>query len=72
MSRTEDRNPNDRDTERRHNPAGPSAKKIDTATEAVCANCGMTQDEWKTPAGFQDEGQTYCCEGCAVGAGCTC
>ena len=43
-----------------------------TVTEQTCANCGMKQDEWRTPHGFKQEGETFCCEGCATGTGCTC
>jgi hypothetical protein len=43
-----------------------------TATEQTCANCGMKQDEWRTPKGYQQDSETFCCEGCATGTGCTC
>jgi len=43
-----------------------------TVTEQTCANCGMKQDEWKTPQGYNQDGETFCCEGCATGTGCTC
>jgi hypothetical protein len=43
-----------------------------TVTEQTCANCGMKQDEWRTPQGYQQDGETFCCEGCATGTGCTC
>jgi predicted RNA-binding Zn-ribbon protein involved in translation (DUF1610 family) len=43
-----------------------------TATELVCPNCGMTRDEWGSAEGYKQEGQTYCCEGCADGTGCSC
>jgi len=43
-----------------------------TVTEQTCANCGMKQDEWRTPQGYKQDGETFCCEGCATGTGCTC
>lgn len=46
--------------------------QIQTATEQTCANCGMQQDEWRTPQGFKQDSETFCCEGCASGTGCTC
>ena len=37
----------------------------------TCPMCGM--DLRKAPnGGFAQYGETYCCEGCATGAGCTC
>jgi len=47
-------------------------KPTQTATEQTCANCGMQQDEWRTTQGFKQDGETFCCEGCASGTGCTC
>jgi hypothetical protein len=38
----------------------------------TCANCGMEQPEWQTPHGVEQDGERYCCEGCAGGSGCTC
>ena len=46
--------------------------KPGTATEQTCANCGMKQDEWRTPQGYKMDAETFCCEGCATGTGCTC
>lgn len=37
-----------------------------------CPSCGMERDEWATLAGFENDGKTYCCRGCAEGAECTC
>ena len=36
-----------------------------------CPGCGMLLSDRKTD-GFVFENQTYCCEGCADGSGCTC
>jgi hypothetical protein len=52
------------------NPTG--RQDPNTVTEQTCANCGMKQDEWRTPQGYHQDGETFCCEGCATGAGCTC
>lgn len=46
--------------------------KPGTVTELTCANCGMKQEEWRTPQGYKQDGETFCCEGCATGTGCTC
>ncbi len=41
-------------------------------TDLSCPGCGMSLDDRKTE-GFTDLGnQTYCCESCAKGTGCTC
>jgi hypothetical protein len=42
--------------------------------EQTCAACGMARSEWKgnSGQGYTKEGQTYCCQGCAEGSGCTC
>jgi hypothetical protein len=49
----------------------------DTAQDVAggtCPNCGMNRDEWQGNGGlgYEYQGQTYCCEGCADGSGCTC
>ena len=40
----------------------------------TCANCGMAKEEWRgnNGEGFQMGESTYCCQGCAIGTGCTC
>jgi len=42
--------------------------------EEKCVNCGMPKSEWRgnNGQGFVVNGQTYCCQGCAIGTGCTC
>ena len=42
--------------------------------EQTCANCGMSKNEWmgNNGEGFQMGEKTYCCQGCAIGTGCTC
>lgn len=44
----------------------------ETQVNQTCANCGMKQEEWHTPQGYQQDGETFCCKGCASGIGCTC
>lgn len=37
----------------------------------ICGKCSKPHDEWSTP--YHENGEkTYCCEGCANNAGCTC
>ena len=39
----------------------------------ICPNCGMEKEEWSNDSeGYDHRGETFCCEGCAEGAGCTC
>ena len=40
----------------------------------TCPNCDMPREEWQGNGGqgFQAGEQTYCCQGCAIGTGCTC
>lgn len=37
----------------------------------ACPGCRMTKNEWPGE-GYTHEGETYCCQGCAEGTGCTC
>ena len=37
----------------------------------ACPGCRMKKNEWPGE-GYTHEGETYCCQGCAEGAGCTC
>jgi len=42
--------------------------------EQTCSRCDMPRHQWKGNDGegvLQDD-QTYCCQGCAEGTGCTC
>jgi hypothetical protein len=36
-----------------------------------CPGCGMVKNSWPGE-GYTHEGETYCCQGCAEGTGCTC
>jgi hypothetical protein len=47
-------------------------EESETTQKTDCPGCGMGRDEWSTPSGFVQGDQTFCCEGCATGAGCTC
>jgi hypothetical protein len=40
----------------------------------TCPNCQMSREEWQGNAGqgYEYQGQTYCCQGCGEGTGCTC
>lgn len=42
--------------------------------EPQCENCGMPKSEWKgnLGKGYQVEGETYCCRGCAEDGECDC
>lgn len=47
------------------------AKNIKARVSLACPVCGM--DLKKSPnGGFAKYGETYCCQGCADGTGCTC
>ncbi len=37
----------------------------------ACPGCRMVKNEWPGE-GYTHEGETYCCQGCAEGTGCTC
>jgi hypothetical protein len=37
----------------------------------TCPGCGMAKNDWPGE-GYTHEGQSYCCQGCAEGTGCTC
>ena len=39
-----------------------------------CAKCGLERQQWvgNNRQGFALAGQPYCCQGCAIGTGCTC
>jgi hypothetical protein len=37
----------------------------------ACPDCKMVKNEWPGE-GYTHEGETYCCQGCAEGTGCTC
>jgi hypothetical protein len=41
------------------------------APRPFCPNCKMPKNEWPGE-GYTLGGQSYCCQGCAEGTGCTC
>jgi hypothetical protein len=51
-------------------------QQTDPAEQGIaqaCPNCGMNREEFANDGqGYEYAGQTYCCEGCAEGSGCTC
>jgi hypothetical protein len=42
-----------------------------TSGPPACPGCGMAKNDWPGE-GYTHEGQSYCCQGCAEGTGCTC
>jgi len=53
----------------------PMETAMATPTEQqTCANCGKPKAEWtgNSGQGFPMGDKTYCCQGCAIGTGCTC
>ena len=47
-----------------------NARKTRTP-QPFCPNCKMPKNEWPGE-GYTFQGQSYCCQGCAEGTGCTC
>src|SRR6185436_12418982 len=48
----------------------------DSSTDAssplsACPGCAMIKNEWPGE-GYTHEGESYCCQACAEGTGCTC
>jgi hypothetical protein len=39
--------------------------------QPFCPGCGMIKNEWPGE-GYTFQNQSYCCQGCAEGTGCTC
>lgn len=48
-----------------------NAKTNSAAPQPACPGCGMLKNQWPGE-GYTHEGQTWCCQGCAEGTGCTC
>jgi hypothetical protein len=44
---------------------------VEIANPPRCPTCAMNKNDWPGE-GYSHEGQTYCCQGCAEGTGCTC
>jgi hypothetical protein len=53
---------------------GPRQEETIMAFEQSCPNCGMAREDWQgnNGQGYTAGRETYCCEGCATGRGCTC
>lgn len=47
---------------------------MSSKNEQICSGCGLEKKEWQgnRGQGYRQEGDAYCCIGCAEGAGCTC
>src|SRR6188768_4204073 len=51
---------------------GTANSSTDISTpQPACPGCAMIKNEWPGE-GYTHEGETYCCQGCAEGTGCTC
>ena len=48
-----------------------NVKNRKTQTDVTCPGCAMDLSE-RGATGFVKENETYCCEGCAEGTGCSC
>jgi hypothetical protein len=44
------------------------------ANESMCSRCGLMREEWSANRGkgLMQNGEIYCCLGCANDEGCTC
>ena len=42
-----------------------------SSPKPACPGCRMKKNEWPGE-GYTHDGETYCCQGCAEGTGCTC
>jgi hypothetical protein len=49
----------------------PQRRRFQKSPKPACPGCGMIKNDWPGE-GYTHEGQTYCCQGCAEGTGCTC
>lgn len=47
------------------------AQSQESSPAPACPGCGMIKNEWPGE-GYTHDGETYCCQGCAEGTGCTC
>jgi hypothetical protein len=45
--------------------------KFSSSEGPACPGCGMLKNAWPGE-GYTHENETYCCQGCAEGTGCTC
>src|SRR5688572_9704592 len=49
----------------------PQAARGGKPIKPKCPGCRMPKNDWPGE-GYTHEGQSYCCQGCAEGTGCTC
>jgi hypothetical protein len=49
----------------------PVRKKFSSSAGPACPGCGMLKNAWPGE-GYTHDNETYCCQGCAEGTGCTC
>jgi len=58
------------------NPNETKGDEMDEEDQDVqtCPTCGKEQQDWGGSGGrgFKKGGESYCCQGCAEGTGCTC
>ncbi len=56
----------------KNEPKPTNASPADAETPLpACPGCAMIKNEWPGE-GYTHEGETFCCQGCAEGTGCTC
>ena len=48
-----------------------SDELLEATPSPACPGCHMIKNEWPGE-GYTHNGETYCCQGCAEGTGCTC
>ena len=48
-----------------------NARKSSGTPRPFCPSCKMPKNEWPGE-GYTFQGESYCCQGCAEGTGCTC
>ena len=49
----------------------PNSSTDTSPSPPACPGCAMIKNEWPGE-GYTHEGESYCCQGCAEGTGCTC
>ena len=49
----------------------PVRKQFSSSAGPACPGCGMLKNAWPGE-GYTHDNETYCCQGCAEGTGCTC
>jgi len=49
----------------------PEGQRSRSKSQQACPGCGKARADWPEE-GYRYGGRSYCCQGCAEGAGCTC